>query len=101
MVRSSNVESGYDHISSVIGDAIAAVSGASFLCYATPAEHLGLSNAEDVKEGFIAVKIAAHSGVVPFDRDFCCNIYFFAEKKRLFLYSIVLKIHFNLQFDML
>jgi phosphomethylpyrimidine synthase len=52
---------GYDHITSAIGGAIAAMEGADFLCYVTPAEHLGLPNEEDVKEGVIASKIAAHA----------------------------------------
>ena len=51
----------YDHITSAIGGAIAATYGASFLCYVTPAEHLRLPNLEDVKEGIIASKIAAHA----------------------------------------
>jgi len=53
--------SGYDHIAGAIGGALAASSGADFLCYVTPAEHLGLPDVEDVKEGTIASKIAAHS----------------------------------------
>ncbi len=52
---------GYDHISGAIGGALAAYEGADFLCYVTPAEHLGLPDIEDVKEGTIASKIAAHS----------------------------------------
>lgn len=52
---------GYDHITSAIGGAIAAASGADFLCYVTPAEHLRLPDADDVKEGIIASKIAAHA----------------------------------------
>lgn len=52
---------GYDHITSAIGGAIAAMEGADFLCYVTPAEHLGLPDEEDVKEGVIASKIAAHA----------------------------------------
>ena len=52
---------GYDHITSAIGGAIAASSGADFLCYVTPAEHLALPNVEDVKQGIIASKIAAHA----------------------------------------
>lgn len=48
-------------ISSAIGGAIAAASGASFLCYVTPAEHLRLPNVDDVKEGIMASKIAAHA----------------------------------------
>ncbi len=52
---------GYDHITSAIGGAIAAANGADFLCYVTPAEHLRLPDANDVKEGIIASKIAAHA----------------------------------------
>ncbi|HSQ01960.1 MAG TPA: phosphomethylpyrimidine synthase ThiC, partial [Methanobacterium sp.] len=52
---------GYDHITSAIGGAIAAASGADFLCYVTPAEHLAIPNVEDVKEGVIASKIAAEA----------------------------------------
>ena len=52
---------GYDHITSAIGGAIAAVSGADFLCYVTPAEHLRLPDINDVKEGIIASRIAAHA----------------------------------------
>ena len=52
---------GYDHITSAIGGAIAAASGAAFLCYVTPAEHLALPNVEDVKQGIVASKIAAHA----------------------------------------
>mgnify|MGYP001239124101 CR=1 FL=1 len=58
----TDVAPGYDHITSAIGGAIAASSGADFLCYVTPAEHLRLPNLEDMKEGIIAVKIAAHAG---------------------------------------
>ena len=52
---------GYDHITSAIGGAIAAANGADFLCYVTPAEHLRLPDANDVKEGIIASRIAAHA----------------------------------------
>ena len=52
---------GYDHITSAIGGAIAASNGADFLCYVTPAEHLRLPTLEDVREGVIASKIAAHA----------------------------------------
>lgn len=58
----TDVAPGYDHITSAIGGAIAASSGADFLCYVTPAEHLRLPNLEDMKEGIIASKIAAHAG---------------------------------------
>ncbi len=53
---------GYDHITSAIGGAVAAAAGAAFLCYVTPAEHLALPNVEDVKQGIMASKIAAHAG---------------------------------------
>lgn len=56
----TDVAPGYDHISGAIGGALAAMYGADFLCYLTPAEHLGLPTVEDVKEGVIASKIAAH-----------------------------------------
>ena len=55
---------GYDHITSAIGGAIAASSGANFLCYVTPAEHLSLPSLDDVKEGVIASKIAAEAADV-------------------------------------
>ncbi|MBP3746515.1 MAG: phosphomethylpyrimidine synthase ThiC [Ruminococcus sp.] len=57
----SDIFPGYDHITSAIGGAIAAASGADFLCYVTPAEHLRLPDANDVKEGIIASRIAAHA----------------------------------------
>ncbi|MBU5292500.1 phosphomethylpyrimidine synthase ThiC [Anaerosalibacter bizertensis] len=58
----TDVAPGYDHITSAIGGAIAASSGADFLCYVTPAEHLRLPDLDDMKEGIIASKIAAHVG---------------------------------------
>lgn len=60
----TDVAAGYDHITAAIGGAIAATYGASFLCYVTPAEHLRLPTLEDVKEGIIASKIAAHAADV-------------------------------------
>ena len=64
---------GYDHITAAIGGAISASSGAAFLCYVTPAEHLCLPNAQDVLDGLIATKIAAHAAdiakKVPHARD--------------------------------
>ena len=57
-----DVAPGYDHITSAIGGAIAASHGADFLCYVTPAEHLRLPDVEDVREGIVAAKIAAHAG---------------------------------------
>ena len=58
----TDIAPGYDHITSAIGGAVAAASGADFLCYVTPAEHLRLPNEDDVREGIIAAKIAAHAG---------------------------------------
>ncbi len=58
----TDVAPGYDHITSAIGGAIAASHGVDFLCYVTPAEHLRLPTLEDMKEGIIASKIAAHAG---------------------------------------
>ena len=57
----TDIAPGYDHITAAIGGAIAAANGASFLCYVTPAEHLRLPDVDDVKEGIIASKIAAHA----------------------------------------
>ena len=57
----TDIAPGYDHITSAIGGAIAAASGADFLCYVTPAEHLRLPDVDDVKEGIMASKIAAHA----------------------------------------
>lgn len=57
----TDVAPGYDHITSAIGGAIAAASGADFLCYVTPAEHLRLPDLQDVRDGIVASKIAAHA----------------------------------------
>ena len=57
----TDVAPGYDHITSAIGGAIAAANGADFLCYVTPAEHLRLPDMDDMKEGIIAARIAAHA----------------------------------------
>ena len=57
----TDIAPGYDHITAAIGGAVAAMSGAAFLCYVTPAEHLALPNLEDTKQGIIASKIAAHA----------------------------------------
>ncbi|CAK7014670.1 MAG: 5-hydroxybenzimidazole synthase BzaA [Peptostreptococcus russellii] len=69
----TDVAPGYDHITSAIGGAIAAAAGVDFLCYVTPAEHLRLPSLEDMKEGIIATKIAAHAAdlakKVPHARD--------------------------------
>jgi phosphomethylpyrimidine synthase len=60
----TDIAPGYDHITSAIGGTAAAFYGASFLCYVTPKEHLGLPDADDVRAGVIASKIAAHAGDV-------------------------------------
>ncbi len=57
----TDIAPGYDHITAAIGGAMAAMYGAAFLCYVTPAEHLALPNLKDVKDGIIASKIAAHA----------------------------------------
>ena len=57
----TDIAPGYDHITAAIGGAVAASSGADFLCYVTPAEHLRLPDAHDVREGLVATKIAAHA----------------------------------------
>ena len=58
----TDIAPGYDHIVSAIGGAVAAYYGADFLCYVTPSEHLGIPDLEDVKEGVLASRIAAHAG---------------------------------------
>ena len=60
----TDIAPGYDHITSAIGGAVAAMHGAAFLCYVTPAEHLALPNVDDVRQGIIAAKIAAHAADV-------------------------------------
>lgn len=57
----TDIGAGYDHIVSAIGGALAAYYGADYLCYVTPSEHLGLPNVEEVREGVIASKLAAHA----------------------------------------
>lgn len=76
----TDVAPGYDHITSAIGGALAAMSGADFLCYVTPAEHLSLPTVDDVKEGVVAARIAAHAadiakgwpGAAEWDREMSC-----------------------------
>ena len=58
----TDVAPGYDHITSAIGGAMAAAAGVDFLCYVTPSEHLGLPGPDEVREGVIAARIAAHAG---------------------------------------
>jgi len=57
----TDVAAGYDHIAAAMGGAVAAMAGADFLCYVTPREHLGLPTADDVREGVIVTRIAAHA----------------------------------------
>ncbi|MGA9460606.1 MAG: phosphomethylpyrimidine synthase ThiC [Desulfobaccales bacterium] len=64
----TDVASGYDHISGAIGGALAATLGASFLCYVTPAEHLKLPEVEDVIDGVVASRIAAHAADIALGR---------------------------------
>ncbi len=64
-----DVAAGYDHISGAIGGAIAAYNGADFLCYVTPSEHLSLPTVDDVREGVIASRIAAHAADLARGRD--------------------------------
>jgi phosphomethylpyrimidine synthase len=65
----TDIAPGYDHITSAIGAAMAGWHGASMLCYVTPKEHLGLPNPEDVKQGVVAYKIAAHAADVARQRE--------------------------------
>jgi phosphomethylpyrimidine synthase len=57
----TDIAAGYDHVACAIGGALAAWAGADYLCYVTPAEHLGLPDAEDVREGVVVTRIAAHA----------------------------------------
>ncbi|MGI6559417.1 MAG: phosphomethylpyrimidine synthase ThiC [Limnochordia bacterium] len=58
----TDIAVGYDHIAAAIGGALAAAFGADFLCYVTPAEHIGLPSKEDVRQGVMAARLAAHAG---------------------------------------
>ncbi|MFW0859155.1 MAG: phosphomethylpyrimidine synthase ThiC [Dehalococcoidia bacterium] len=58
----TDVAAGHDHITAAIGGAVAAAAGADFLCYVTPSEHLGLPDADEVREGVMGTRIAAHAG---------------------------------------
>jgi len=60
----TDIAPGYDHITSAIGGTVAALAGADFLCYVTPSEHIGLPNQEQVKQGIMAARIAAHAADV-------------------------------------
>jgi len=70
----TDVAPGYDHIVGAIGGALAAYSGADFLCYVTPSEHLALPTAEDVEEGVIASRIAAHAADLARGRGGCADL---------------------------
>src|SRR2546422_695680 len=69
----TDIAPGYDHITSAIGAALAAEAGAAMLCYVTPKEHLGLPNKDDVRQGVIAYKIAAHAGDIARGRQHARN----------------------------
>ena len=69
----TDIAPGYDHITAAIGGAVAAASGAAFLCYVTPAEHLALPNVDDVKQGIVASKIAAHAADIANAHEFIIN----------------------------
>jgi phosphomethylpyrimidine synthase len=58
----TDVSAGFDHIAAAIGGALAAAAGADFLCYVTPSEHLRLPGVDDVREGVVALRVAAHAG---------------------------------------
>lgn len=72
----TDIAPGYDHITAAIGSAVAGAAGADFLCYVTPSEHLGLPDVQDVRDGIMAARIAAHvadiakglAGVLDWDR---------------------------------
>ncbi len=66
----TDIAPGYDHIVAGIGGALAAASGADFLCYVTPREHLGLPDLDDVREGTVVTRIAAHAGDLAKDPEF-------------------------------
>lgn len=70
----TDIAPGYDHITAAIGGAVAASSGADFLCYVTPAEHLRLPDANDVREGLVATKIAAHAADIAKGIPHACDI---------------------------
>ena len=69
----TDIAPGYDHITSAIGAAMIGWYGCAMLCYVTPKEHLGLPNKEDVKEGLMAYRIAAHAGDLYKRAAFCSN----------------------------
>ncbi len=79
----TDIAPGYDHITGAIGAAIAAYSGADFICYVTPAEHLALPSVEDVKLGVIAAKIAAHAADIARGKDIEWDIEMSKARARL------------------
>ncbi len=79
----TDIAPGYDHITGAIGAAIAAYSGADFICYVTPAEHLALPTVEDVKLGVIAAKIAAHAADIARGKDIEWDIEMSRARARL------------------
>ena len=85
----TDIAPGYDHITAAIGGAIAATYGASFLCYVTPAEHLRLPDLNDVKEGIIASKIAAHAADIA--KEMCIRDRQWIPKKHRRKLSLVLQ----------
>jgi len=78
----TDIGAGYDHIVGAIGGALAAYFGADFLCYVTPAEHLGLPNVDDVHEGVVASKLAAHAADIGKGMRFACDIDLALSKAR-------------------
>jgi len=70
----TDVGAGYDHITGAIGGALAAYFGADFLCYVTPSEHLSLPTVDDVREGVVASKIAAHAADIARGRDLAWDL---------------------------
>jgi len=79
----TDIAPGYDHIVGAIGGAIAAQNGADFLCYLTPAEHLSLPDEDDVREGVIASRIAAHVGDICRGKNFDQDITMAKARKKL------------------
>jgi phosphomethylpyrimidine synthase len=78
----SDVGAGYDHITGAIGGALAAYFGADFLCYVTPSEHLSLPTVEDVRQGVVASRIAAHAADIARGRGLAWDLEMSAARKR-------------------
>ena len=79
----TDIAPGYDHITSAIGGALAAWYGADFLCYVTPSEHLSLPTVEDVRQGTVAAKIAAHAADLARGLDWGCDLAMARARKAL------------------